>query len=48
MASIKQFGLHWPRNQENLDELEDLAGYKIRNLRSVSRRNAGVYRSRSD
>jgi hypothetical protein len=25
MAFIKQFGLHWPRNQENLDELEDLA-----------------------
>jgi hypothetical protein len=25
---IKQFGLHWPRNQENLDELEDLAGHK--------------------
>jgi len=20
--------LHWPRNQENLDELEDLAGHK--------------------
>ena len=28
MALIKQFGLHWPRNQENLDELEDLAGHK--------------------
>ena len=27
MALIKQFGLHWPRNQENLDELEDLAGH---------------------
>jgi hypothetical protein len=27
-ALIKQFGLHWPRNQENLDELEDLAGHK--------------------
>ena len=25
---IKQFGLHWPRNKENLDELEDLAGHK--------------------
>jgi hypothetical protein len=25
---VKQFGLHWPRNQENLDELEDLAGHK--------------------
>jgi hypothetical protein len=28
IALIKQFGLHWPRNQENLDELEDLAGHK--------------------
>ena len=28
MALIKQFGLHWPRNQENLDELEDLAGHR--------------------
>jgi hypothetical protein len=28
MALIKQFGLHWPRNQENLDELEDLAGHE--------------------
>jgi hypothetical protein len=28
MALIKQFGLHWPRNPENLDELEDLAGHK--------------------
>jgi hypothetical protein len=28
MALIKQFGLHWPRNQENLDEIEDLAGHK--------------------
>jgi hypothetical protein len=28
MALIKQFGLRWPRNQENLDELEDLAGHK--------------------
>jgi hypothetical protein len=28
MALVKQFGLHWPRNQENLDELEDLAGHK--------------------
>jgi hypothetical protein len=25
IALIKQFGLHWPRNQENLDKLEDLA-----------------------
>jgi hypothetical protein len=28
MALIKQFGLHWPRNQENLEEMEDLAGHK--------------------
>ena len=28
IALIKQFGLHWPRNQENLDELVDLAGHK--------------------
>jgi hypothetical protein len=28
MVLIKQFGLHWPRNKENLDELEDLAGHK--------------------
>jgi hypothetical protein len=28
MALIKQFGLHRPRNQENLNELEDLAGHK--------------------
>jgi hypothetical protein len=28
MPLIKQFGLHWPRNQENLDEVEDLAGHK--------------------
>jgi hypothetical protein len=28
MALVKQFGLRWPRNQENLDELEDLAGHK--------------------
>jgi hypothetical protein len=28
MALIKQFVLHWPRNQENLDELEHLAGHK--------------------
>ena len=28
MALIKQFGWHWPRNQENLDELQDLAGHK--------------------
>ena len=25
---VEQFGLHWPRNQENLDEIEDLAGHK--------------------
>ena len=29
MALIKKFGLHWPRNQGNLDELEDLAGHKF-------------------
>jgi len=29
IALIKQFGLHWPRNQGNLDELEDLAGHKF-------------------
>jgi hypothetical protein len=28
IALTKQFALHWPRNQENLDELEDLAGHK--------------------
>jgi hypothetical protein len=28
IALINQFGLHWPRNQENLDKLEDLAGHK--------------------
>jgi hypothetical protein len=28
MGLIKQFGLHWPRNQENLEEIEDLAGHK--------------------
>jgi hypothetical protein len=28
MALIKQFGLHWPRNAENLEEIEDLAGHK--------------------
>jgi len=28
IALIKQFGLHWPCNQENLDELEDLAGHE--------------------
>ncbi len=28
MVLVKQFGLHWPRNQENLDEIEDLAGHK--------------------
>jgi hypothetical protein len=31
MALIKQFGSHRPRNQENLDELEDLAGHKSGN-----------------
>jgi hypothetical protein len=28
MVLVKRFGLHWPRNQENLDEIEDLAGHK--------------------
>jgi hypothetical protein len=28
MPLIKQFGLHWPRNTENLEEIEDVAGYK--------------------
>jgi hypothetical protein len=28
MPLVKAFGLHWPRNAENLDELEDLAGHK--------------------
>lgn len=28
MSLVKAFGLHWPRNQENFDELEDLAGHK--------------------
>ena len=28
MALIKQFALHWPRSQENLEESEDLAGHK--------------------
>lgn len=28
MPLIKQFGLHWPRNTENLEELEDVAGHK--------------------
>jgi hypothetical protein len=28
MPMIKQFGLHWARNQENLEEIEDLAGHK--------------------
>jgi len=28
MALIKQFGLHWPRNAENLEEIEDVAGHK--------------------
>jgi hypothetical protein len=47
MALIKQFGLHWPRNQENLDELEDPAGHKT-GIYVVSRGNAGIYRSRGD
>lgn len=28
MPLIKQFGLHWPRNTENLEEIEDVAGHK--------------------
>jgi len=28
MSLIKQFGLHWPRNAENLEEIEDVAGHK--------------------
>jgi hypothetical protein len=28
MPLVKAFGLHWPRNAENLDELEDLAGHR--------------------
>jgi hypothetical protein len=28
MGLIKQFGLHWPRNAENLEEVEDIAGHK--------------------
>jgi hypothetical protein len=28
MALIKQLGLHWPRNAENLEEIEDVAGHK--------------------
>jgi hypothetical protein len=28
MTLIKQYGLHWPRNLENLEEIEDLAGHK--------------------
>lgn len=28
MVLIKQFGLHWPRNSENLEELDDVAGHK--------------------
>jgi hypothetical protein len=28
MPLIKQFGLHWPRNMENLEEIEDVAGHK--------------------
>jgi len=28
MPLIKQFGLHWPRNTENLEEMEDVAGHK--------------------
>jgi hypothetical protein len=48
MVLVKPFGLHWPRNQENLDEIEDLAGHKSGNLRAVSRSNAGVHRTGSD
>ena len=28
MPLIKQFGLHWPRNAENLEEIDDVAGHK--------------------
>jgi hypothetical protein len=28
MPLIKQYGLHWPRNAENLEEIEDVAGHK--------------------
>ena len=28
MPLIKQFGLHWPRNTENLEEIEDIAGHR--------------------
>ena len=28
MPLIKQFGLHWTRNAENLEEIEDVAGHK--------------------
>ena len=28
MPLIKQFGLHWARNSENLEEIEDVAGHK--------------------
>ena len=28
MSLIKQFGLQWPRNAENLEEIEDVAGHK--------------------
>jgi len=28
---IKQFALHWPRNIENLEEIEDVAGHKSGN-----------------
>ena len=28
MVLVKQFGPHWPRNQENLDGIEDLAGHE--------------------
>src|SRR5215475_14244807 len=28
MSLIKQFGLHWPRNAENLEEIEDVARHR--------------------
>lgn len=28
MALVKEHGLHWARNQENLEEIEDVAGHK--------------------
>lgn len=28
MPLVRTFGLHWPRNHENLDELEDVAGHR--------------------